>query len=499
MTYLQKEYKIVFDKVCLGQVTPYLGRIYKLANDNMDRNDESKNQANDNKGLSNQSRGRKLRYSTIPIICAVLFIINYAIVNASGISGFISSTLSVLTPVILGFSFAYLLNYILRTIEFKIFKNMRPSVGKRVLSLCLTYLFTLLVIVAILFLIIPQLLDSISLFSSNFDYYIESTIALINDAIASFLGSHSVSPQISEKDLLAAVSNFFNTSSDIFESVGNYLIQYGAGFVVGVKNVLIALFISIYILASKETLKAQANKFFTAFLQEDTKQRMYKYVRLCDRTFGGFFIGKIIDSLIIGAITLVTLILFDMPYEILVASIVCITNVIPVFGPFIGAIPSFFIIFIVDPGKAFLFLILILIIQQIDGNIIGPKILGNSTGLSSLGVIIAITIMGDYFGIIGMLLGVPISAVAVMIITEIVEDKLRRKNLPLNTAEYFQEEVFAGSNKPRRTVIYRIFSATFHAIVKTCRKLFKKKEKKTDVGSAEPAQKIKREDTGNEQ
>ena len=439
----------------------------------MDHNERSEDIKNEKK---NFHRKRKMRYSTIPIVFALAFVLIYALINSTGISSFLSSLMSVFSPIIIGFSIAYLLNPILRTCESKLFKGIKNKTAKRVISLIFTYLFALTILTAILFLIIPQLIDSVSLFTSKYNYYIDSTISLINDTIATFMGSRSVSPTVSEEDLLNAVSSIFNTSSDIFETVGDYIVQYGTGLVVGVKNVLIALFISIYVLASKDTLKAQGNKIATAMLSEEKKARFYRYLRLCDKTFGGFFIGKIIDSLIIGAITLITLLIFDMPYEVLVATIICITNIIPVFGPIIGAIPSFFIIFIVDPSKAFLFLILILIIQQLDGNVIGPKILGNSTGLSSLGVIVAITIMGDYFGVIGMLLGVPIFAVAMTIITEFVENKLRKKNLPVNTAEYYPAEDVVVTEKPRRTLMFRFFSYTFHLIGRTFRRIFKKKK-----------------------
>ena len=209
-------------------------------------------------------------------------------------------------------------------------------------------------------------------------------------------------------------------------------------------------------LASKERLKAQVKKFTTAMFPPKGRHRFYRYVRLCDRTFGGFFVGKIIDSLIIGAITLVVLLIFRMPYALLISTIICVTNIIPVFGPFIGAIPSAFIIFIVSPSKALIFLVLILLIQQLDGNVIGPKILGDSTGLSTLGVIISIVIMGEYFGIVGMIVGVPIFAVAVALVKEFLEQKLRAKDLPTDTSEYYAWDSFVDPHEVHETITQKM-------------------------------------------
>ena len=183
-----------------------------------------------------------------------------------------------------------------------------------------------------------------------------------------------------------------------------------------------------------------------------------------------------------------------MPFYLLVSTIVCVTNVIPVFGPFIGAIPSFFIILIVDPAKAFIFLALILIIQQLDGNVIGPKILGNSTGMSSLGVMISIIIMGDLFGVVGMILGVPIFAVALAIVNELSEDKLRKKNLPVNTAEYYPENSLVDPYAPHETFTHRIFSLAGKAFGRIFKIIFGKKDTKEQKENTE-----KKESDDNEQ
>ena len=165
---------------------------------------------------------------------------------------------------------------------------------------------------------------------------------------------------------------------------------------------------------------------------------MMEVVRKADEVFGGFFIGKIIDSLIIGCICFASLAILRMPYVALVSVIVGVTNVIPFFGPYIGAIPSAILIFLVDPMKGIYFIIYIIILQQVDGNVIGPKILGNTTGLSPFWVIFAILLFGGSFGVIGMLFGVPIFAVLYYIIKRVVEHVLRKRQLPEQTREYIE-------------------------------------------------------------
>ena len=234
----------------------------------------------------------------------------------------------------------------------------------------------------------------------------------------------------------------------------------------------------MYILSAKERLKAQTVKVATAVFSPNKARRFFKYVNLCDRIFGGFFIGKIIDSMIIGTITLVALLIFRIPYAPLVSAIVGITNIIPVFGPFIGAIPSAFIIFMDSPQKALLFLVLILLIQQLDGNVIGPRILGNTTGISSLGVIISIIIMGEYCGVIGMLVGVPIFAVVISIVKEIVDNKLKSKNKPTDTAEYYSIDSLEDPHGVHKKHLAKMFEGIASLFTRIFRPKKTKKENK---------------------
>ena len=419
--------------------------------------------------------------SGLALFCAFAFLILYIIVNASVFGGVFSAVMSVLTPIILGGALAYMLNPILKLFEFKVFKKLKNKKLLRGLSLLLTYVVALLIVVAVLLLLIPQLIQSIMDFAGKFDYYIDTTINALNDFIAKIMDNNGMNDVIRKESIFDAISNLVSKSGDLFSGIMGYIVEYGMGLIIGIKNAVLAVFISIYILSSKERLSAQTKKLTTAIFSPKGRRRFYRYVRLCDRTFGGFFVGKIIDSLIIGVITAIVLLIFRMPYVLLISAIICITNIIPVFGPIIGAIPSFFIIFIVDPKKALLFLVLILLIQQLDGNVIGPKILGNSTNLSSLGVIISIIVMGEFFGVIGMIVGVPIFAVGVALIKEMIEHRLRKKELSTDTADYYARDSLVDPHESHETYSQKLFKnmgASFGKLVSKFKK--DKKEKDQD-------------------
>lgn len=441
-------------------------------------NDPNKNQDQEEKEKTGFSWKRIKGNATVAaLVCAILFLILYAIININSFNSLISSVLSVLTPILLGGAIAYLLNPLLRFFEFVVFKKIKSKNVLRALSLLMTYVTAILVLVGFLFLLIPQLIESVTDFLGKLDGYLSTTATFINDTYSKIVGDGAYHEIVDADKIIDVVGDFVSGNESLMDNVK----KYGAELFTAVKNIVLALFISIYVLISKERLKAQTKKLTSAFFSESANFRFYRYLEICHKTFSNFFVGKIIDSLIIGAITLVTLLIFRIPYPLLVASIICITNIIPVFGPIIGAVPCFLIIFIQDPLKALIFLVLILLIQQLDGNVIGPKILGDSTGLSSLGVIISIVIMSSYFGVVGMILGVPIFAVIVTIIKELIEDKLHQKELPTDTAEYYEEDSLVDPREKHESLFLRILhplAGLYKKLVSLIRKLIKKIRKK---------------------
>ena len=395
----------------------------------------------------------KQNASVAILACIMIFVILYAVVNLQVFSGIFTAIFKVLTPIILGATIAYMLNPILKLFEIKALKSIKNKKLLRGLSLLLTFVVAFLVIAALILLLIPQLIESIQDFASNFNGYIEKTASWINGFMVNLTSDEKYSNMLDSAKILDFLKNFLADSDKITDSIS----KIGLGIFNTLKNTLLAIFIAIYILLSKERLKAQTHKFTKAIFSDKGGDRFYKYITLCHENFTGFFVGKIIDSLIIGILTLILLLIFGVPYAPLVATIVGITNIIPVFGPFIGAIPSFLIIFIANPVKAVIFLILILIIQQLDGNVIGPKILGNTTGLSSLGVIVSIIIMSAYLGIIGMIVGVPIFAVIVALVKEFLDHKLEEKGLSTDTADYYDRNSLTNPKAEHESFLTKLW------------------------------------------
>ena len=206
------------------------------------------------------------------------------------------------------------------------------------------------------------------------------------------------------------------------------------------KNILIGVIVMVYLLNIKGTLSAQCKKIIYSVFSVKTANRAIDEIRFVHRVFGGFITGKILDSLIIGIMCFVLLNAMKMPYALLVSVIVGVTNVIPFFGPFIGAVPSAFLILLVSPVKCLYFLIFILLLQQFDGNILGPKILGQSTGLPSFWVLFSILFFGGLMGFVGMIIAVPTFAVFYSVVSRLVNRSLAKKNLSLKTADYFELE-----------------------------------------------------------
>ena len=201
-------------------------------------------------------------------------------------------------------------------------------------------------------------------------------------------------------------------------------------------NVLIGVIISVYLLVSKEKFLRQSKKVIYALCKPKKANLILHIGRKANEIFNGFIIGKIIDSAIIGVLCFIGVSIFKMPYALLVSVIVGVTNVIPVFGPYIGAVPCAILILLVDPMKGLGFIIFIILLQQLDGNVIGPKILGESTGLSPFWVVFSILLAGGLFGIVGMIVGVPTFALIYYIIKLFIQQKLEAKNLPTDTNEY---------------------------------------------------------------
>ena len=379
---------------------------------------------------------------TIFSVFAALILLFFAIYRWDYIFGFISTLFTILMPFIYGLAIAYLMNPVVKFFENKVFIKLIKKFSKkkkdrkrlaRVLSLCTSTVIFFGVLITSVSFLIPEILKSIEMLVLNINTYLTNSKELLIDL---FGGSSAIKDFINEN--YGEFSEFMNKAfnegifDNMMETLGNSIF----GTLKFLYNLIIGYIIAIYILVDKEKFKAQSKKLLYTLFDYDRINIILENTRYTDKVFGGFFAGKLLDSLIIGIICFICMIIMGMPYSLIVSVIVGVTNVIPYFGPFIGAIPSAFLIFLVDPGKCLMFIIFIFILQQIDGNIIGPKILGSKTGLSSFWVLFSLLIFGGLFGMVGMLLGVPLFSILYSFINGVLKRRLKEKKLPENSKDY---------------------------------------------------------------
>ncbi len=341
---------------------------------------------------------------------------------------------AIMAPVYIGLVIAYICNPILRFFERKVFYKLKRTMN-RAFSMILTYVFVFALMAGVIWLIVPQLSASISDFQQNGSMYIDRVLRTVNNFI------HSLPFDLSSDGDFISLEKVLNWAMNLVKNLDLVTLIITPTFTF-LKNLLVAIFISIYVLLAKDRLIAGCRRIGAAFFSEKNDLMAGHYIKEANEKFGGFLVGKMVDSLIVGITCAIFFTVFRIPYPILIAVIIGVTDFIPFFGPFIGAIPSAIIIFIADPPKALLFVILILVIQQIDGNLLAPLILGEHTGLSSLGVLIAITIMGGFFGFIGMLIGVPVFALLLTILDDIIRHRLEKKGKPSDLYDYYAADAF---------------------------------------------------------
>lgn len=352
---------------------------------------------------------------------------------------------SLLTPFIWGICIAYILMPLFNWLQANLRRLQFMRRHNRI-CLAISLLITLLLffsLVGVFFsLVIPEVVNSIvSLFntltkSSSYDWlleYLQTGLQQLKDlGVLNYIEDMSAINGSDGSSLL----HYLENPQEYF----NKLLSYTTGFLlkagISAKNIMLAFIVSVYMMIGKETFLAQSRKIIYACTTQDRADHFIDFCRRTNRIFSGFLSGKILDSLIIGIICFIGMKILHLEYAVLISMIIGVTNVIPFFGPFIGAIPSILLLLIVSPQKALIFAIFVLVLQQFDGNILGPKILGDATGLTAFWVIFAVIVMGGMLGIVGMFIGVPIFATIYMIVKNTVETKLKRKKLPIDTNNY---------------------------------------------------------------
>lgn len=386
--------------------------------------------------------------------CAVFF---FFLLRNQEFTAYGDKIFSILQPIVIGIVLAYLLNPVMVFVEKWALKVLKKYVKNekrvknlsRIIGIAGAWLFFAIIIIVLVASILPTIVDSIMSMIRSFPDAVNNLLAWLDQVVED--GSEL---EAFLNDAIVNVSSWFQTwlKETLLPEMEKYIASIMSGAVAGIKtvlNIFIGIVVSVYVLTSKDTFSGQAKKIVYAFFKPAKANVIIDTVRKSHELFGGFISGKLLDSLIIGVLAYIVLSIMRMPYTMLVAVIVGVTNVIPFFGPFIGAVPSFFIILLQDPMKSLYFLIFIFILQQIDGNIIGPKILGNTTGISAFWIVFSTTFFGGLWGFPGMVLGVPLTAVVLHIASRVLGYKLKKRGIPVGTDEYIKlRKIDKYTNEP---------------------------------------------------
>lgn len=363
--------------------------------------------------------GKKYVQIGITAFCVIAasMLFYFGIFHTASIARGLNTIYTILTPIVYAAAISYVLWPVIRFMERSVVyricekKNWNPTHkvrhAIRMICVIITLLLFLLGIYGLLSMLIPELINSITNIIDNLPRYINNIEKWLTD------------------DLLPKINLLVASFSTGF-----------LGVLVFLKNFLIGAMISIYLLYGKESYVAQGKRLLYCLFSTRTTNNIIRDLQYVDKTFGGFIIGKVLDSFIIGILCYIGTTILNLPYALLVSVIVGVTNVIPFFGPYIGAVPSALLILLVNPIQCVYFVIFILLLQQFDGNFLGPKILGGSTGLSSFMVIVAILVGGGFFGIFGMFVGVPACAVICTVIRNGIQNRLTKKCMPIDLESY---------------------------------------------------------------
>lgn len=386
---------------------------------------------------------KKKKYITIALFALLLIALSLLFSNLPKLSNILGKFMTIIASVVYGFVFAYLMNPVMVRVErgvMKLFgkRNMPERRLKRLargVGIVVSLIVFLAVVAALGYLLFSQLPRSVGKLVENLGSYRDKIDGWLTKIVAG----------------TSLESTYADWAETTFTKLENWLqrlpqntslltgvLQWTYGAVVGVINALLGIIVAIYMLAYKDTFIAQSKKLVVATCNPERADHLMSLARRSNKAVNGFLVGRVLDSTIIGILCYIGLLILKMPYPGLIAVIVGVTNIIPFFGPLLGLVPSALIVLVeTTPLKAFYFIIFILALQQVDGNLIGPWIMGETTGISDFWVLVSTTFFGGLFGVVGMIIGVPLFAVIYMIITDAVNRALERKERPVETTLYY--------------------------------------------------------------
>lgn len=369
-----------------------------------------------------------LKFKENILIATYSLFLAFLLINFVNIIGFLGGLISIIKPFIIGLGIAFVINLLVKIYENKLIptldKKNRLAKSKRGIALIMSLTTLAVLIWLLLAFVIPQLIDSMKILVESIPGYMKSLENLVMPYVSEtkFLSSIWENIVVAWKDILQFASQF------VGQSISG-IVNTTFSITNGVYTIIISFVISIYMIISKEELIFGVKKITYVLFGKKNAEKIIKIGRLTNTTFSKFIGGQCMEAIILGILCFIGMLILRMPYPLLISVIIGATNMLPIFGPFIGTIPSAFILLMVDPSKALWFIVFIIILQQIESGLIYPRVVGGSIGLSAIWVLFAITIGGELFGLIGMLLGVPTVAVIYGLVKDNVENKLKEKKI----------------------------------------------------------------------
>ncbi len=388
-----------------------------------------------------------LYWGIVAFSVVVASIIFFHLVDGLGnVMDGIETVLGILRPFVFGVIIAYLVNHLLRPLENKVFLKLaakympkKPVLGAklaRIVSIICCDVAVLAVVSALLVTVLPQITVSIIDLINKSQSYVEILLGWVEE----FLDGNDILEPVVRDWINSFYSMFVSwLRTDVLPQMATLISQITGGVISVVKvvfSLVVGLVVSIYILYSKETFGAQSKKLIYSIFEVKTANKVMEEIKFIDEAFGAYLAGALLDAGIVGVVNYIFMMSFGMPYPTLIAIILAMTNLIPMFGPFIGAIPCGLIILLESPSKCLIFAIFTVILQQVDGNIIVPRIHSSKSGISGFWVLFAITVFGGLFGMMGMIIGVPVMTVLYSWFRRLNNRNLRVKGLPENTQDY---------------------------------------------------------------
>ena len=359
------------------------------------------------------------------------FVLVLILMHFSDILGWFGKLVSSLSPLIYGVAIAFILNVPMSIIEnYLVKKSDGTKKWHRAVSIVLTLVFALVVIVVLSSVIFPQVIENMSMLVNNITIYLNNLINLLNDLLKSLHLEDII--QIDNifsmplNDVITQIADWFSTT--VFDVVGNTL-TVTMNIASAIVTTFMAFMVSLYLLSSKEKLITQCRKLTVALCSKEVYERIFYIMSKVNYTFTKFISGQLLEACILGSIFYIVLLILRMPYALLISCCIAVTSIVPIFGAMIGMCFGFILILAIQPIQALIFIAVFQLIQQLEGNLIYPKVVGNSVGLPGLWVLLSILVFGSMYGLVGMLLAVPSTAVVYTLFREYIYSKLQKKQL----------------------------------------------------------------------